>query len=309
MNYLKEQTDGEAMINFIQNGDHSLPVLTQVSLAGTTSNVPPPPKDKSMWIAQEKKNQKIDRLSRSLLIQGLSNDIYSLIDSNNSVKELWDALERHMLGSEYGEQDRKATVLYEYETFKATEGEMLLDTYIQYLQQWAIRRKQWWLLQVDTVLTSMVEQAKLKLDLVGKLVGHTDYRSMIGSLMYLTSSRPDIMFATCLLYPKDSGFDLTAYSDADHARCHLDQKIESEYVAISGCRAQVLWMRTQLTDYVFFYDEEFSKHDLVMYELQDNQSLLLQYSRDGYVIEEELKEYEDSRIKSSVQVFYKAMLN
>nr|GEU66152.1 uncharacterized mitochondrial protein AtMg00810-like [Tanacetum cinerariifolium] len=97
----------------------------------------------------------------------------------------------------------------------------------------------------DTVPTPMVEQAKLKLDLVGKPVDHTDYRSMIGSLMYVTSSRPDIMFATCmcaryqenpnehhmsavkrifrylkgtinlgLLYPKDYGFDLTAYSDA-----------------------------------------------------------------------------------------------
>nr|GEW29970.1 Gag-Pol polyprotein [Tanacetum cinerariifolium] len=133
------------------------------------------------------------------------------------------------------------------------------------------------------VPTSMVEQAKLKLDLVGKPVDHTDYRSMIGSLMYVTSSRPDIMFATCLWYPKDSDFDLTAYSDADHAGCHLDIKstsgsvqylgdklvcwsskkqncvsistAESEYVAVSGCCAQVLWMRTQLTDYGFFYDK------------------------------------------------------
>ncbi|GJT10815.1 hypothetical protein Tco_0857857 [Tanacetum coccineum] len=166
----------------------------------------------------------------------------------------------------------------------------------------------------DTVPTPMVEQAKLKLDLVGKPVDHTDYRSMIGSLMYLTSSMPDIMFATCmcaryqanpnehhvsaikrifrylkgtinlgLWYPKDSGFDLTAYSDADHAGCHLDRTsrsgsvqflgdklvcwsskkqncvsisiVESEYVVVFGCCAQVLWMRTQLTDYGFFYDK------------------------------------------------------
>nr|GEU71797.1 retrovirus-related Pol polyprotein from transposon TNT 1-94 [Tanacetum cinerariifolium] len=164
------------------------------------------------------------------------------------------------------------------------------------------------------VPTPMVEQAKLKLDLVGKPVDHTDYRSMIRSLMYVTSSRPDIMFATCmctryqanpnkhhvsavkrifryligtinlgLWYPKNSGFDLTAYSDADHVRCHLDRKstsgsvqflgdklvcwsskkqncvsiltAESEYVAVSSCCAQVLWMRTQLTDYSFFYDK------------------------------------------------------
>nr|GEV93503.1 retrovirus-related Pol polyprotein from transposon TNT 1-94 [Tanacetum cinerariifolium] len=58
-----------------------------------------------------------------------------------------------------------------------------------------------------------------------------------------------------LWYPKDSGFDLTAYSDTDHAGCHLDRKTESVYVAVSSCCAQVLWMRTQLTDYGFFYDK------------------------------------------------------
>nr|GEZ70177.1 hypothetical protein [Tanacetum cinerariifolium] len=129
----------------------------------------------------------------------------------------------------------------------------------------------------------MVEQAKLKLDLVRKPVDHTDYRSMIGSLMYVTSSRPDIIFPTCmcaryqanpnehhvsavkrifrylkvtinlgLWYPKDSGFDLTAYSDANHAGCPLDRKTESKYVVVSSYCAQVLWMRTQLTDYGFF---------------------------------------------------------
>nr|GEW83093.1 hypothetical protein [Tanacetum cinerariifolium] len=101
MNYLEEQTDGEAMINYIQN---------------------------------EKKTRKINRLARSLLIQGLPNDIYSPIDSNETAKDLWDALERQMRGSEYGEQDRKAAILYEYKTFKAIKGEQLLDTYLCYLQ-------------------------------------------------------------------------------------------------------------------------------------------------------------------------------
>nr|GEW50322.1 hypothetical protein [Tanacetum cinerariifolium] len=109
-------------------------VITVVSIAGTTSTKQPPLKDKSLWSDHEKRVQKIDHLARSLLIQGLLNDIYSLVNSNKTAKDLWDALARHMLGSEYGEQDRKAAVLYEYETFKATEGELLLDTYIRYLQ-------------------------------------------------------------------------------------------------------------------------------------------------------------------------------
>nr|GEV88409.1 integrase, catalytic region, zinc finger, CCHC-type, peptidase aspartic, catalytic [Tanacetum cinerariifolium] len=134
MNYLEEQTNGEAIINSIKNGDQPLPRVTQVSISGTSSTEQPLSKDKSMWSDQEKRVQKIDRLARSLLIQGLPNDIYSLIDRNKIVKDLWDALARHMLGSKYGEQDRKAAVLYEYKTFKATEGELLLDTYIRYLQ-------------------------------------------------------------------------------------------------------------------------------------------------------------------------------
>nr|GFB54612.1 hypothetical protein [Tanacetum cinerariifolium] len=92
MNYLKEQTEGEAMINLIKNGNQPLPRVTQVSIAGTTSTEQPPLKDKSMWSDQEKRVQKIERLERSILIQGLSNDIYSLIDSNKTAKDLWDAL-------------------------------------------------------------------------------------------------------------------------------------------------------------------------------------------------------------------------
>ncbi|GKF36812.1 hypothetical protein Tco_0113570, partial [Tanacetum coccineum] len=94
------------------------------------------------------------------------------------------------------------------------------------------------------------------------------YRSMIGSLMYLTASRPDIMFAVCacsrfqvtpksshlsvikrifmylkgkpklgLWYPRVSSFDLESYSDSDYARANLDRKSttgEAEYVATVG---------------------------------------------------------------------------
>nr|GEX69602.1 zinc finger, CCHC-type [Tanacetum cinerariifolium] len=69
--------------------------------------------DKSMWFDQEKRVQKIDHLARSLLIQGLSNDIYSLIDSNKTAKDLWDALARHMLSLEYESESES-----EYETSK-----------------------------------------------------------------------------------------------------------------------------------------------------------------------------------------------
>ncbi|KAJ9546677.1 hypothetical protein OSB04_019220 [Centaurea solstitialis] len=156
--------------------------------------------------------------------------------------------------------------------------------------------------------TPMAPPLSLDKDSNGKPVDVTLYRGMIGSLLYLTASRPDIMYSTCLCaryqaepkeshltdvkrifrylkgtpnlglwYSKDSGFDLTAYSDSDFAGCKIDRKsttggchllggklvswtskkknsvststAEAEYVAAGICCAQVLWLRNQLQDY------------------------------------------------------------
>nr|GEW46959.1 copia protein [Tanacetum cinerariifolium] len=51
-----------------------------------------------------------------------------------------------------------------------------------------------------------------------------------------------------LWYPKDSSIALTAYEDVDHAGCQ-DTRRKAEYIALSGCCAQILWMRSQLIDY------------------------------------------------------------
>ncbi|GJZ21280.1 uncharacterized mitochondrial protein-like protein [Tanacetum coccineum] len=110
--------------------------------------------------------------------------------------------------------------------------------------------KKYGLLTTDSVETPLVEKGKLDEDLQGKQVDATLYRGMIGSLMYLTSSRPDLIHAVCLCaryhakptekhlqamkrifrylkgtinmdlwYLKDTGMSLTAYADVDHAGC------------------------------------------------------------------------------------------
>ncbi|GJX98953.1 hypothetical protein Tco_0355972 [Tanacetum coccineum] len=66
-----------------------------------------------------------------------------------------------------------------------------------------------------------------------------------------------------LWYQKGSGFELTAFSDADHAGCIDTRKstsggiqfLEAEYVALSASCAQVMWMRIQLQDYGFNYNK------------------------------------------------------
>ncbi|GJW87279.1 putative ribonuclease H-like domain-containing protein [Tanacetum coccineum] len=121
-----------------------------------------------------------------------------------------------------------------------------------------------------------VKSASTPVDLEKPLVKDGDaddvdvhlYRSMIGSLMYLTSSRPDIM---------DSPFELVAYTDSDYAGATQDRKsttrgcqflgnkliswqcknqtvvatsiTEAKYVAAASCCRQVLWIQNQLLDY------------------------------------------------------------
>nr|GEZ37463.1 hypothetical protein [Tanacetum cinerariifolium] len=128
----------------------------------------------------------------------------------------------------------------------------------------------------QSIGTTMATKPKLDVDLSGSPVNQTDYRSKIESLMYLTSSRPDIVQA-------GSSFGLTAFSDADHAGCIDSHKstsggiqfpgyklvswmskkqnctamssAEAEYVALSASYAQVMWMRTQLQDYGFHFNK------------------------------------------------------
>ncbi|GJT15235.1 putative ribonuclease H-like domain-containing protein [Tanacetum coccineum] len=126
---------------------------------------------------------------------------------------------------------------------------------------------------VKTVSTHMKTSKPLMKDENAEDVDVHLYRSMIGSLMYLTSSRPDIMF----VYPKDSPFDLEAYTNSDYASASLDRKstikgcqflgsrliswqckkqivvsnstTEAEYVVAANCCGQVLWIQNQMLDY------------------------------------------------------------
>ncbi|GJT39442.1 uncharacterized mitochondrial protein-like protein [Tanacetum coccineum] len=82
---------------------------------------------------------------------------------------------------------------------------------------------------VKTASTPMETHKPLLKDADGEDVDKHMYRSMIDSLMYLTSSRPDIIYLKGqpklgLWYPKDSPFDLVAYTDSDYAGASLDRK-------------------------------------------------------------------------------------
>nr|GEU93771.1 hypothetical protein [Tanacetum cinerariifolium] len=86
--------------------------------------------------------------------------------------------------------------------------------------------------------TPIVERSKLDEDLFGSPVDQTRYRSMVGSLMYLTAS---------LWYSKDTAMALTAYADADYAGNQDTQRSTSR-------SAQFLGDKYQLSDYGFAYN-------------------------------------------------------
>ncbi|GJS30587.1 putative ribonuclease H-like domain-containing protein [Tanacetum coccineum] len=135
---------------------------------------------------------------------------------------------------------------------------------------------------VKIASTPMETSKPLLKDVEAKDIDVHLYRSMIRSLMYLTAFRPDIMFVVCacarfqvipkvshlyavkrifrylkgqpklgLWYPKDSPFDLEAYTDSDYAGTSLDRKSTTgaEYVAAASCCGQVLSIQNQMLDY------------------------------------------------------------
>ncbi|GJX61300.1 retrovirus-related pol polyprotein from transposon TNT 1-94, partial [Tanacetum coccineum] len=136
--------------------------------------------------------------------------------------------------------------------------------------------------EVKTASTPIENQKPLLKDKDGEEVDVHMNRSMIGSLMYLTSSGPDIMFAVCAcaryqVNPKVSHLHAVKRIFIDYARASLDRKsttegyqflgcrliswhckkqtvvansiTEAEYVAASSCCRQVLWIQNQLLDY------------------------------------------------------------
>ncbi|GJS63034.1 retrovirus-related pol polyprotein from transposon TNT 1-94 [Tanacetum coccineum] len=99
----------------------------------------------------------------------------------------------------------------------------------------------------DPVDTPMVEKSKLDEDKEGKAVDPSHYRGMIGTLLYLTASRPDLQFSICMCARNfQCGFMLksTAISST-----------KAEYIAFQACCLKFLWMRSQLTDYGFGFNK------------------------------------------------------
>jgi hypothetical protein len=124
---------------------------------------------------------------------------------------------------------------------------------------------------VKPIKTPMGINGHLDLDTGGKSVDQKVYRSIIGSLLYLCASRPDIMLSVCmcarfqadpkeinlravkrivrylgytpkfgLWYPKGSTFDLIGYSDVDYVRCKFNRKSTSGTYQFLG-RFLVSW--------------------------------------------------------------------
>ncbi|GJW67162.1 hypothetical protein Tco_0121586 [Tanacetum coccineum] len=103
----------------------------------------------------------------------------------------------------------------------------------------------------------MVPPNNLRPDLSGKAVNETQYRGMIGSLMYLTVSKPAIQFSTCLYAryqanPKES--HLIIFKRISRYLKAMSSS-KAEYVAAARCCANILWMQSQLTDYDIFNEK------------------------------------------------------
>nr|GEY56038.1 hypothetical protein [Tanacetum cinerariifolium] len=130
----------------------------------------------------------------------------------------------------------------------------------------------------EEVIGTPMATKHLDANLSGTLIYQTKYHSIVGALMYLTASRPDIVHATCYcaryqakptekhliavkrIFRTSGGIQflggdkLVSWSSKKQD-CTSMSSAEVEYVSLSALCVQVLWLRTQLIDYGFHFDK------------------------------------------------------
>nr|GEX94768.1 copia protein [Tanacetum cinerariifolium] len=103
--------------------------------------------------------------------------------------------------------------------------------------------------------TPMVEKSKLDKDNEGKAVDPSHYHGMIGTLFYLTATFADADHAGCQDTRHSTSDSMQFLGDrlvswsSERQKSVAISSTEAEYIALSGCCAQIFWMRSQLTDY------------------------------------------------------------
>ncbi|GJT17008.1 retrovirus-related pol polyprotein from transposon TNT 1-94 [Tanacetum coccineum] len=262
-----------------------------------------------------------------------SNSVNIDVTSNNQLPHVQKWTQAHPLENIIGDKDRPVSTRKQLETTNVIRSDQTLHC--------SRSKYNMVIFQMD-MKTAFLNNELNEVVYVSQPEGFVDpeHPSHVGSLMYLSASRPDIVFAVCmcaryqakptemhltaikrifrylkgtinmgLWYPKDSGFELKAFADADYAGCHDTRRstsgsaqflghrlvswsskkqkstaistTEAEYIALSGCCAQILWMRSQLRDYGFAFNK------IPMY--CDNQSAIalccnsVQHSRSKHI--------------------------
>ncbi|GKF78288.1 hypothetical protein Tco_0230758, partial [Tanacetum coccineum] len=89
------------------------------------------------------------------------------------------------------------------------------------------------------IKTSMASETKLTQEKDRESANDQKYHGMIGSILYLMASQPDIMFSVYLCarlwYPKGTGVETIVYADSDHAGDYVDRKSTSGVCTFMGC--------------------------------------------------------------------------
>ncbi|GJX44246.1 hypothetical protein Tco_0260922 [Tanacetum coccineum] len=271
---------------------------------------------------QEKAQRRAELKARSTWLMRIPNEHQLKFNSYKDAKSLWEAIDKRFGGNAATKKSQRNLLKQQYENFIASSSEGIDQTFDKlqklisqleihgesisqkdvnqkFLRSIYLKQKEdgifisqdkyvdeilnkFGFSDVKTASTPIETHKTLLKDEKGEDVDEHLYRSMIGSLMYLTSSRPDIMFAVCacarfqvnpkishlhavkrifrylkgqpklgLWYPRDSPFDLVAYTDSDYAGASLDRKSTTgaEYITASNYCGQVLWIQNQLLDY------------------------------------------------------------
>ena len=130
--YIRGKPNGKLLVDFVLNGPSQFGTIT----VPETENTPATVKERTYTdlTAKEKLRESVDIIATNIVLQGLPQDIYNLVNHNDQAKQIWDRVKLLIQGSELTKQERESKLYDDFDMFISQLGETFHAYYMRFAQ-------------------------------------------------------------------------------------------------------------------------------------------------------------------------------
>ena len=130
--YIRGKPNGKLLIEYVLNG----PFQFGTNTVPRTESTPATVRERTYTdlTVEEKLRESVDIITKNIVLQGLSQDIYNLVNHNDQAKQIWDRVKLLIQGSELIKQERESTLYDDFDMFTSQPGETIHTYYMRFTQ-------------------------------------------------------------------------------------------------------------------------------------------------------------------------------